>query len=248
MSRWFPERPVLWVRPHKSEPVLASFEQELERRALPRGTRLTCVVAGEGVRYRVVPWNDEFASPAQRQVFSTHCFTEVYGEAARGWTVRQDSVRHGVATLACALDTALLDSLVATVQAHELKLVSVQPALTHVYNHVRRSLAAGLYWFVWVDVPWVTLLLMSSGEPLLVRSLAPFGQSLASLLEREWFMLGVEDARCPVYVARSASTPPVEVRELSANGWRFVELAPWADGTSTAGQPATASSQAAHAS
>ncbi len=248
MSRWFPERPVLWVRPQKSEPVLASFEQELQRRALPRGTRLTCVVAGEGVRYRVVPWSDEFASPAQRQVFSTHCFAEVYGEAARGWTVRQDSVRHGVATLACALDTALLDSLVVSVHAHDLKLVSVQPALTHVYNHLRRSLEAGLYWFVWVDGPWVSLLLMSKGEPLLVRSLAPSGQSLASLLEREWFMLGVEDARCPVYVARSVSTPPIDARELSANGWRFVELAPWADGAPTEAVSKAASPQAAHAS
>ncbi len=241
MSRWFPERPVLWVRPHKSGPVLASFEQELQRRALPRGTRLTCVVAGEGVRYRVVPWNDDFVSPAQRQVFSAHCFTEVYGEAARGWTVRQDSERHGLATLACALDTALLDSLVATVQAHELKLVSVQPAFTHVYNQVRRRLEVGLYWFVWVDGPWVTLLLMSAGEPLLVRSLAPSGQSLAGLLEREWFMLGVEEARCPVYVVRSASTPPVEARELSAHGWRLVELAPCLDGTPTEGVSAASS-------
>lgn len=235
MSRWFPERPVLWVRPHKSEPVLASFEQELSQRALPRGTRLTCVVAGEGVRYRVVPWSDEFASPAQRQVFSAHCFTEAYGAAARGWTVRQDSVRHGVATLACALDTSLLDSLAATAQVHELKLVSVQPALTHVYNQVRRRLESGLYWFVWVDGPWVTLLLMSAGEPLLVKSLASSGVGLAGLLEREWFMLGMEAPRCPVYVARSAGGAPDPARAQAGNvpsdkSWRFVELAPWLDG------------------
>ncbi len=234
MSRWFPERPVLWVRPQKSEPVLAHFEQELTRRALPRGTRVTCVVAGEGVRYRVVPWSDEFASPAQRQVFSTHCFSEAYGDVARGWTVRQDSVRHGVATLACALDTALLDSLVAIAQTHDLKLVSVQPALTHVYNQVRQRLEVGLYWFAWIDGPWVTLLLMSAGAPLLVKSLAS-GAGLAGLLEREWFMLGMEGPRCPVYVARSASTPPAQGRELSASGWPFVELPPWLDGSAPEG-------------
>ncbi len=240
MSRWFPERPVLWVRPQKSEPVLAHFEQELTRRALPRGTRVTCVVAGEGVRYRVVPWSDEFASPAQRQVFSTHCFSEAYGDVARGWTVRQDSVRHGVATLACALDTALLDSLVAIAQTHDLKLVSVQPALTHVYNQVRQRLDVGLYWFAWIDGPWVTLLLMSAGAPLLVKSLAASGAGLASLLEREWFLLGIEAPRCPVYVARSASTPPSQARELSASGWPFVELPPWLDGTAPEGMPAAA--------
>lgn len=243
MSRWFPERTVMWVRPQKSEPVLAPFEQELVRRALPRGTRLTCVVAGEGVRYRVVPWSDEFASPAQRQVFSSHCFTEAYGEAARGWTVRQDSVRHGVATLACALDTALLDSLVAIAQTHDIKLVSVQPALTHVYNQVRRQLEVGLYWFAWIDGPWVSLLLMSAGAPRLVKSLAASGGSLAGLLEREWFLLGMEEPRCPVYVARSAATPPAEARELSASGWRFVELPPWLDGT-----PEATTRQAEHMS
>ncbi len=229
MSRWFPERPVVWVRPQKSEPALAAFEQELTSRALPHGTRLTCVVAGEGVRYRVVPWNDELASPAQRQVLSTHCFTEAYGEVARGWTVRQDSVRHGVATLACALDTALLDSLAAVAQAHELKLVSVQPALTHVFNQVRRRLEAGLYWFAWIDGPWVTLLLMSSGEPLLVKSLASSGVGLPRLLEREWFMLGLELPRCPVYVARSPLSPRADAAASSSGEWRLIDLPPLLD-------------------
>jgi hypothetical protein len=229
VSRWFPERPVLWVRPQKAEPILATFERELNQRELPRGTRLTCVVAGEGVRYRVIPWNEEFASPAQRQVFSAHCFVEAYGEPARRWTVRQDSVRHGVATLACGLDTALLDSLAALGQARELKLASVQPALTHAFNQVRGSLdAGGMYWFVLIDGQWVTLLLMSAGEPLLVKSVASMGEDLARLLDREWFLQGLESPRCPVYVARCASSPH-PAREPSASGWQFVDLPPLPD-------------------
>ncbi len=243
MSRWFHERPVVWVRPQKSEPVLASFEQELARRALPRGTRLTCVVAGEGVRYRVVPWNDELSSPMQRQVFSAHCFTEAYGEVARGWTVRQDSVRHGVATLACALDTALLDSLAATAQTHELRLVSVQPALTHVFNQVRRQFGAGVYWFTWVDGAWVTLLLMSSGEPLLVKSLASSGADLPRLLEREWFMLGLEQPRCPVYVARSPLSPRADSAASVAGEWRLIELPPMVDPAAPHAAPPVAAQQ-----
>ncbi|MBC7957413.1 MAG: hypothetical protein H7Y33_16285 [Cytophagales bacterium] len=243
MSRWFPERPVLWVRPQKAEPILATFERELDQRDLPRGTRLTCVVAGEGVRYRVVPWNEEFTSPAQRQVFSTHCFAEAYGDVARRWTVRQDSMRHGVATLACALDTALLDSLAALGQARELKLVSVQPALTHAFNQVRGGLVANMYWYVLIDGPWVTLLLMSAGEPLLVKSLASMGDDLARLLDREWFLLGHEAERCPVYVSRCASSPPAGAgagaRELSACGWHFVELPPLPDGTEPLSAQAT---------
>ena len=229
MSRWFPEPTLLWLRPHKAQLSLDSFETELDRLALRRGARLTCVVAGEGVRYRIVPWSDELVSPQQRQVFVRHCFTEAFGEAAHDWTVRAHPARYGAATLACAIDTAVLDRLDALAQARHLSLVSVQPSLTHAHNQLRGRMEASLFWFVWIDGPWTTLLLVSQREPLHVKRVPTGSGELAQLLDREWFLIGTDEPRCPVYVARAASADAVTVRTGDAGGWQLLALPPVPD-------------------
>lgn len=219
----------------KLESMLSVFERELDERALKRGTRLTCVVAGDAVRYRIVPWNDELASPAQRQVFAEHCFNEAYGDAARDWTVRHHTAGYAAAALGCALDTALLDRLHALAQARRLRLVQVQPSLMHAYNRAHRHFDSGLFWFVCIDVHWTTLLLMSPTQPLQVKVLPTPGIDLARALDREWFALGMEVPRCPVHVCRSGAAltstststltlAPPPARNPSASNWTFSEL------------------------
>ncbi|MES2099749.1 MAG: hypothetical protein V4569_08025 [Pseudomonadota bacterium] len=225
MSRWFPERVVLRVgdRPPagvgtatpaapRLESMLAAFERELDARALKPGTRLTCVVAGDGVRYRIVPWSDELAGQAQRQALVEQCFHEAYGDAARAWTVRLHTRRHGAAALACALDTLLLDRLAALARTRRLELVSVQPSLMHAWNQVPRRTAPGLFWFVCIEAHATTLLLMSPTEPLHVKLLPASGIELARTLDREWFALGQEGPHCPLHVVRS-----------EASAWRVVD-------------------------
>jgi len=246
VSRWFPERLELWLKPSKAEPLLAAFERELDGRAAAPGTHVTCIVSGEGVRYGVVPWHSDMATPAQRHILAEHCFTEAYGDVARGWTLRQHSAGYGAATLACAIDTPLLDRLAALMQARRLKLSSVQPALMVAFNAVRRRIDPGMFWFVWVDGPWTTLLLMSPGEPLHVKRLAS-ATELTRLIEREWFALGIDAPRCPVYVVRAASAAAAVARQApSESGWRVVELPALADGAAhLPGMPADSRLQAA---
>ncbi len=246
MSRWSPDRalfrlgdaagaaPVEGVSALDS--LLAGFEAELDARALRRGTRLDCVLGGECVRYRIVPWRDDLATPAQRQRLAEQVFVEAYGEVARGWTVRQHAERHGAATLACAIDAALLDRLAALALARGLKLASVQPALMHDHNRSRFELEAGWCWFVSVEAAWTTAVLMTPSEPLHVRRLPSGDGDLARLLDREWFTLGIDAPRCPVYVVRT----PGGMAETRAYAWRanshwsFVPLPGPADSESEA--------------
>lgn len=203
----------------------ATLERELDALQLRRGTRLTCILAGEGVRYRIVPWSDELSRASQRQLLAEQCFCEAYGEVARTWTVRQHAVRHGAATLACAIDTPLLDRLDALTRARRLKLVSVQPSLMHAYNRVRRSIGSGLHWFVAVESGWNTLLLMSPTEPLQVKRQPSSGADLAHLLDREWFALGIDAPRCPVYISIPMPTAVSDqALRSSSGGWRFINL------------------------
>lgn len=205
----------------RRDAMLDAFARELDARALPRGSRLSCVLAGESVRYGVVPWRDELSSPAQRQVLAEHCFHEIHGAAAQAWTVRQTGPRYGAATLACAVDTLLLDRLDALARERGLVLASVQPALVQAFNQARRAIARGRCWFVVRDGAWITLLLMSDTEPLHVKQLLSPGADLACLLDREWFALGFDDPACPVYVVGVAAATP---HAAAAARWPIVEL------------------------
>lgn len=188
--------------PTRLDAMLSAFERELDERALRRGTRVTCIVAGDAARYRIVPWSDELVGTAQRQVLAEHCFREAYGEAARGWEVRLHTTRHGAAALACALDVALLDRLDALVQARQLRLVSVQPSLMHAFNATTVPREPEPYWFVCIDTLRVTALLISQGEPQHVKQLSTAGLDLALSLEREAFALGLEGPRPSIHATR----------------------------------------------
>ena len=210
MSRWLPETIELHLGdgPSNAMPsvadMLADCEHQLVAHAPRRSARLRCVIGGEAVRCAVVPWIDELSSPAQRQRLAEQTYFETYGEVARGWTVCQHAAGYSAASLACAIETPLLSGLEAAARARGLVLVSVQPALMHAYNHVRHSLARGQFWFVLVERRSVTLLLMSATEPVQVKRLPVPTTGLVGLLNREWFALGLEGPRCPVFVGRSA--------------------------------------------
>lgn len=208
-----------------TEPRPEGIEQQLDALALPAGTRLTCILAGEDVRYRIVPWRDELSRPAQRQLLAEQCFHEAYGDAARGWTVRQHATRYGAATLACAIDTAVLDQLTAQSRSRRLTLASVQPALMHSYNLARHTMSAGLHWFVALDAVSTTLLLQSQTEPLLVKRVPSSALDLSDTLDREWFALGMEAPTCAVYVVRSDAVP-LPSHQGDASSWSFVDLTP----------------------
>jgi hypothetical protein len=207
--------------------TLECFERELDARALRRGTRLHCVVEGDAVRFAVVPWHDDLSAPAERQLLAQQCFRETYGDVAREWTVCQHTARYGAATLACALDTRLVDRLDEMAQARGLKLVSVRPSLMNAFNEVRPSIASGLFWFVSIERCTTTLLLLSDSEPVRVKRLMTSDTDLPTLLDREWFTLGIESPRCPVYVVRTGpSMAPATPVDASAGAWSVVELTP----------------------
>lgn len=252
MSRWSPEPlakrvpaslRTLWpsVRATAVELRLTdtrpeAIEQQLDALALAPNTRLTCIVAGEGVRYRIVPWRDELSQPAQRQVLAEQCFSDLGSDtgsdAGRHWTVRQHTTRHGAATLAAAIDTSVLEHLAAQVRARRCTLGSVQPALMHAYNQARHHIAPGLHGFVAIDADSTTLLLQSPQEPLLVKRMPAPPGDLVAMLEREGFALGLEAERCPVYVVCSNATLAPS-RQGDASAWTIVELTPSGPAVST---------------
>ena len=224
--------------PLTPETMLESLDKRLDQLAPRRGARVTCVIGGGAVRYRIVPWSDELSSPAQRRTLAGHAFQDAYGEVARSWAIREHAVHHGRATLASAVDTSLIDAIEARCRARGLLLSSVQPSLMHAFNKHRKRVGEGLAWFVWIEARWVTALLGSSDEVLHVRQLATSKVDIAQLLNREWFALALDAMPCPAYVARAADAAlplaELSVRDaacrdddtatVEAHSWHVVEL------------------------
>jgi hypothetical protein len=180
------------------EGVATEFESWLDAHAPRRGARVSCVLGGDLVRYVVVPWVAELATPTLRQRLAEQTFREAYGDVARGWTVRLHDQRHGVATLACATETALLDRLDALALARGLTVHSVQGALVQAFNASVRQLEAELCWFVLAEPRWTSLLLFNTREVLRVQRVPAGATPLPVLLDREWFALGLDAERPPV--------------------------------------------------
>jgi hypothetical protein len=211
VSLWFPERITLHVsadcslaavpagetlRQHGIELAASRFERNLDDASLPRRSRVTCVLAGELVRYCIVPWNPSAMSTNARRAFAAHCFREVYGASSSGWTVRLDEPRYGEPTLACAIDSALLDRLAALLHSRRLVLESITPSLVQASRAARSELTGSTFWCVVQESRAMTLLLVEQQRPLLVKVLSAREHDLGRVLAREWLALGLEAARC----------------------------------------------------
>jgi hypothetical protein len=231
VSRWRPEHCVeLHIggagRPGAAQRVdalVAEFERQvatIEPRAF---ATVACVVGGDAVRCAVLAWQAELSSAAARQAVAEQVFRETYGEPARDWTVVcEPAERYGAATLACAIDSTLLDRLDAVLRPRRKTLVSLQPSLIHAFNQVRRSIDVDRFWFVLVEPQGMTLLLTTPGGPLHVMQ-PPNGTALGALLDREWFALGIEGDRVPVYRC-AAGDVDVGVACGGTAGWRVIDL------------------------
>ncbi|WP_157991441.1 hypothetical protein [Caldimonas tepidiphila] len=102
--------------------------------------RLSIVLSNHFVRYAVLPWNEAFTRPAEREALARHRFAEVYGEAASGWRISLSECHWGAGALACAVDEALAEQLVALCAERRLALLEVQPYFMQAFNRFRRRL------------------------------------------------------------------------------------------------------------
>lgn len=205
MSRWRPEPLAMLLRDNLAmADAVAALGARIEALAMPRGTRIACVVPAPFVRYVLVPWNADMQGRKARQILAEHCFRETYGELARDWIVRVDHARFGSAALACAMSASLLDDLARTTQERGVLLESVQPALMNAFNAIADPLSRDSTWIVVPGSGALTLMLVEEGRPLRVALVAGTLDRLDALLRREWFALGREDTWSHVRVCAPA--------------------------------------------
>jgi hypothetical protein len=196
------------VRP-VTQKILLALPRALEQMDIGRG-EAAVVLSNELVRYAMLPWQDAVSAPQDVRALARLQFEQIHGEAARGWTVQCHEGGWGQPTLACAIDTTLLEGLQAVLAARRMKLASVQPLLMAAFNAVRGDLAADATLAV-VEPQRLCLSVLRGGRPVSVVSRFASGDS-ASVAAQELAMLGEPDA-----VAR-----PIDVIAVGAlSRWVF---------------------------
>ena len=114
--------------------------------------RARIVIADQWVRYTIVPWSDALSSADERMAHARQLMASIFGDGLSDWTVSLSEAPPGVPRLACAMPTALLESLRQVAVRHRHRLASVQPQLIAAYNTWRHRLPTDASaWFVTVD-------------------------------------------------------------------------------------------------
>jgi hypothetical protein len=104
------------------------------------GDNAAVVLSNHFVRYLVIGWQAEIGSAHELEDLARLRFEATFGDAARDWTVRCSPSGWGQASIACAVDRALITGLQECLQRHGLRLASLQPLLMAAYNDVQRQL------------------------------------------------------------------------------------------------------------
>lgn len=123
----------------------------------PRRLRLEILLSDRFVHYQVLPWRGGIATRAEWRAYARHAFETVHGEMARHWDMRIDVVPPGRESLACAIETALIDTLRGIAQQNHARIVSIRPNFIANFGQRRGGLRGAQFWFAVVQPRHVCL-------------------------------------------------------------------------------------------
>ena len=137
---------------------------------MQRHLRIDVVVSDRLVRYQVLPWRPGIVSRAEWRAYALHSLETVYGEASKSWRLRIDLVPPGRPSLACAIDSELVEVLRSVAADHGSRLAGVRPNFVTLFNQRRPAMRGSGFWFGVVENGNVSLGAMIDGSWRAVRN------------------------------------------------------------------------------
>lgn len=202
--------------------------------ALPELVRnsqhVTVTLSNHFVHYALIPWSEALSNGREEMAFARHSFREMYGSDADSWELRINHDKVGMAQLACAVDTRLLDGLRGLFSRTGVRLHSIQPHLMAAYNSCRAQLRGRSAWLALAERGNLCLALLRDGQWSWVRTIragAGWREELPLLMEREEFLANADAAINEVFLW----APDQRDDALPASSrWQFRYLPPHAPG------------------
>lgn len=179
------------------------------------------VVSNHYVRFALVPDAAKLRNDAERAVAARHTLQAVYGETVAGWRVVLDGAGSKGAAVAAGIDAALVDAIVATLTAANLRARTLKPLFASALKAARRVLGTGPAWFGVAEPGRLALAYVERGAWQSLRShrlRRGLEQDLPVLLEQDrltGLVRGGSEANGRVVLVSSEATPV----ELPAGSW-----------------------------
>jgi len=142
-------------------------------------------VSNDFVRFALVPDAGRLRDDEERLAAARHHLRAVYGERAEPWRIVLGSGDE--TALAAGIDPELIDGLVATLTAANLRPLAIEPFLATAFNLCRRSIGSGPAWLAVAEPRRLCLAYFDRGAWQRVRServRAPLQDELPAALER----------------------------------------------------------------
>ena len=183
----------------------------------------TLIVSSHFVRYVVLPWSEELITEAEELEFARTRFLQVFGQAARDWTIVMSPAPAGAGRLCAAVDAALIGALSAAAAGCGLRLRAVQPALMAQFNEWRGRIGAE-GWLALAEQGRLLMAWIAGGQwrSVRARALNEAGVSLAQVLEQEQLLLSAGGASHKVFLAKlgnvAVETAGLKLERLALRG------------------------------
>lgn len=130
--------------------VMEALARELQQRGVAKRT-CQVVLSNHFLRYQMVPWRPEINKRRERAALAQAQYRAVFGEAARGWSVRLADAGYGAPALACAVDEALVQELDRLLRQSGAGSISIEPYPVAAINLWRHDLTADSFWLVLLE-------------------------------------------------------------------------------------------------
>ena len=181
--------------------AMASFREQL-RGDDWSASAAEVILSSHFLRQHLLPGDTNIGGAAEQGQYMRHVFRGEYGAAVDGWRIATDRGGRGT-RLACAMDAALFDDIVATCRAARIRPRSVLPNLVAAANRNRRQVRQSDAWFAVLESDICALALLESGRwrhVACARLGASGGASLFGLLRQQEMLCNAAPSSRTVYV------------------------------------------------
>lgn len=164
------------------------------------GTRWSVELSSSWVRFALLPWHPGIVRDSARQALAEQQFFETFGEGARGYRIIVDKPRLYHSCMATAIEDVALESLHTLARSVGAHIDSIQAGAVRAFNAHRGELKGDPFWFVAHERHGALVLLWRGGQIERLRTYSEREGTLATLLEREWLLLGLDGPPCPCFL------------------------------------------------
>jgi hypothetical protein len=170
------------------QPAIHQLDILINAMKVKSKSQLNITLASDFVRYLALPPQPLYMNAAEKIVYATAAYREIYGLVVDEWEVRLQYTPMHDTTIVAAIDKRLLEALNQVALKYQLKLITVKPYLMSAFNNLTKQIGRSSGYLVIVEFKRLLLINLQQGKCVNVRMFnlgSDWQAELKSLMVRE---------------------------------------------------------------